>query len=220
MSWAQLEALVKLLERDEDMPHFRDCVDAEVRAGAVRGDAVCLELEAHEAAVRNGELQIRGLGHDRGIGVNALEHGLGPDRGELLVGDGGDDYITAQAPQAGSGMQDRGKCAFHVVCTTPVQAPLLDMRCMRRCHPRHADGVEMRVQQQRTAPTGAGPRRDDTWPLVPDQLDLEPTSVAPVRHKQRNVALAVRARHERRVDGVDLDELCRQLGQLIHALRR
>src|SRR5436190_13966196 len=78
----------------------------------------------------------------------------------------------------------------------------------------------MRVQEQGSPAAGAAPCRDHARSLVSDKLDVKPSPFAPIRHEQRNPALAAPVRHERRVDGIDLDELCRQLGQLIQALRR
>src|SRR5262249_41058900 len=55
---ASLQPLVELLQRDEDGAHLRDRVDAEVRPRAVRRHALRLDLEADEALVRDGELQL------------------------------------------------------------------------------------------------------------------------------------------------------------------
>ena len=66
---ARLQPLVEALQSDEDGPHPRDRVDAEIRARAVRGDALGLDLEADEAAMGDGELQLGRLDDDRGVGA-------------------------------------------------------------------------------------------------------------------------------------------------------
>ena len=76
---------VELLDADEDAAHLRDRVDPEMRTRAVRRSPVRLDLEVHEAAMRDGELQLGRLGHDRRIGAQARRDGLRADARELLV---------------------------------------------------------------------------------------------------------------------------------------
>ena len=61
------KAPVELLDADEDAAHLRDRVDAKLRPRAVRGPPVGLDLEMDEAAVRDRDLQLGRLGHDRRV---------------------------------------------------------------------------------------------------------------------------------------------------------
>ena len=100
---------VELLDTDEDAAHLRDRVDPEVRPRAVGGTPVDLDLEVDEATVRDGELQLGRLGHDRGVRANARRDRLGADARELLVRDRGEDHVARGArgasPSAVASMQ-------------------------------------------------------------------------------------------------------------------
>lgn len=74
----------------------------------------------------------------------------------------------------------------------------------------------MPVQQQRAAAAGAAPGCDHARPLISHDLYYEPAIREPVGDKHRQLALTSAARNERRVDGVDRDQLRSQLGQLGH----
>ena len=87
---------------DEDASHLRDRVDAEVRTRAVRRAAVHLDLEMDEAAMRDRELQLGRLGHDRRVRRSARRDRLRPDARELLVGDGGEDHVARRPRRAAS----------------------------------------------------------------------------------------------------------------------
>src|SRR5579862_527998 len=95
MARAALQSRVQRIEGDEHLSHLRDGVDAEVGARAVCGDAARLDLERDEPAVRDRQLQLRRLHHDRRVRVDALEHGLRSDGAELLVGDEGENDVAA-----------------------------------------------------------------------------------------------------------------------------
>jgi hypothetical protein len=76
---------VELLDTDEDAAHLRDGVDPEVRPRAVSCTPVDLDLEVDEATVRDGELQLGRLGHDRGVRPDRGEHLLHAEARVLLV---------------------------------------------------------------------------------------------------------------------------------------
>ena len=149
MLCARLQPRVELFQGDEDRPHFGDGVDSEMRARAVRGDAVGLDLEAGEALVRDRELQLGRLDDDRRVGPHALEHGFGADRRHLLVGDRRHDHVAAESALLGASrrVQNRGEPAFHVVRAASIHPTVLNVRLVRRIHAGNADSVEVRVQQ-------------------------------------------------------------------------
>jgi len=74
----------------------------------------------------------------------------------------------------------------------------------------------MTVQEKRAATTPPSPARDDTRPLITDDLDFEAARATPAGNDVRRVALACAARDERRVDGVRRDEAGRELDDLVH----
>ena len=122
-----------------------------------------LDLEMHEAAMRDGDLHVRRLRDDRGVRAQGGGDGLGADARELLVGDCGDDDVPAQAPavRVGGRKHARREAALHVVRPTPVQTVALQSRAERIGHPDHADRVHVRVEHQRGAvPTPARDRHD------------------------------------------------------------
>ena len=88
--------------RDEERPGLDDRVDSEVRPRAVRGAPGDLELEPDEPLVRDDELELGRLGHDRGVGAHRLEHLLDPEARVLLVGDRGDDDVARETQRAAS----------------------------------------------------------------------------------------------------------------------
>jgi hypothetical protein len=77
------------------MAHLRDRVDPQIGPRPVRGAPVRLDLERDEPLVGDADLHVSRLGHDRRVGAYALQHGLRPDRGQLLVDDRGDDDVAA-----------------------------------------------------------------------------------------------------------------------------
>ena len=95
MGRIRAEPSVELLYPDEDAAHLRDRVDPEVRARAVRRAADRLDLDVDEPTVRDGDLQLRRLGHDRGVRRRDCDR-LRADARELLVRDGGEDDVAAE----------------------------------------------------------------------------------------------------------------------------
>ena len=185
-------------------------------ARTVRGDAFGLDLEADEALVCDGELQLRRLDDDRGVGARVFEHGGRSDRCELLVGDCGDDRVAAQAFASRGGVHDRGQSALHVVRATAVHPPALDARLERGVHSRNADGIEVRVEHERAAAAGARFDGDHARTVVrADELGLEAGVPAPLGHEARELGLAARAGDQLGIDRVDRDELRDQLGQRV-----
>ena len=94
------KAPVELLDPDEDGAHVRDRIDAEVGTRAVRGAALCLDLEADEALVRDRETQLGRLGDDRRVCGVALGDARRADARHLLVADGRHDHVSGEAGPA------------------------------------------------------------------------------------------------------------------------
>ena len=87
---------VELLDRDENAAHPRDRVDAEVGARAVRRASSRDHLEGDEALVRDAELFLGRLRHDRAVRAPLAHERLGADAPDLLVDDGREDDVAAE----------------------------------------------------------------------------------------------------------------------------
>ena len=83
-------------------PGLHDRVDPQVRARAVRGAAGDLDLRPHEPLVRDDQLELGGLGHDRGVGADRGSDLLHAEARVLLVGDRGDDDVPREPESAAS----------------------------------------------------------------------------------------------------------------------
>ena len=89
------------------------------------------------------------------------------------------------------------------------------------CGSRHAldaDGVEVAAQQQR-APAARAARADEHARPAGRRLEhvgLQPGVARPAGDERGDLALAGAAGHERRVDGVDRDEVREEAGHVRH----
>src|SRR5579862_1590773 len=191
MARAALQSRLQRVEGDEHRSHLRDGVDAEVGARTVRGDAARLDLERDEPAVRDRQLQLRRLHHDRRVRVDALEHGLRSDGAELLVGDEGENDVAANLTD-----RCRGERALHVIRAATIQASVLDTRIERPIHAAESDRVQVSVEQERAAAAGPSTYRDDARPLIPDDLGVQALVLAPVRDERSRLTIAPAAWNE------------------------
>ncbi len=182
----------------------------------MRGAAARRDLEGDEALVRDADPLLGGLADDRGVGAQRARDRLGADRRDLLVGDGSQDDVAAQAVDPGHGEHRRREAALHVVGAAPVQAPALDQRLGRAPRAAEADRVGMSVQEQGRAAAAATRDRDHVRPPGRGvrELDLETRGAAPLGNEARQLALTRTSGDELRVDGVDRDELRQQLGRV------
>ena len=141
---------VEILDADENATHLRDRVDAQMRTRAVRRTPDRLDFEIDEAAVGDRDLHLRRLGHDRCVRTHGGCDRLGSDARELLIGDGREDDVTAQAAPAGlSGREHAGReASLHVVRATAVEPPSLEPRDERVGHAGDTDGVRVRIEDQ------------------------------------------------------------------------
>jgi hypothetical protein len=74
----------------------------------------------------------------------------------------------------------------------------------------------MAVQEERVATASAPPDRDDAWPLVADDLDLEAMSTAPPGNDAGRLALASAACDECGVNRIGRDKSGREVDDLVH----
>ena len=213
---------VELLDADEDAAHLRDRVDAEVRARAVRRAAVRLDLEMDEAAVRDGDLQLGRLGHDRGVRAQRsprpprCRRSRTPRRRRRS---GSRRPRRPRRSRLGGREHARREASLHVVRATAVEPAALEARLERIGHPRDADRVHVRVEHQRAAAAGPARDGDDVRPARREP----PTSVvsSPARSHHSATKRATSSSPEPpatdvRVDRLDRDELRRQLGDVAH----
>jgi hypothetical protein len=216
---ALAERAVELAERRQQRSGLDDRVDAEVRPRAVRGAPRHRDLRPHEPLVRDRDLQLGRLGHDRGVGAHGAQRLLDADARVLLVGDGGDHDVAGQAERRrlATGEQRGDDTRLHVVGAAAVEPVALDARLVRPRHAGHADGVEVPAQQQR--PAASGPARPDEHARPPghllQHLDLEPGAVRPGGHERRDLRLGGAARHQVGVDRVDRDERAEQVDHVV-----
>jgi len=209
-----VQLALEALDPAEHAAHVRHRVHAALRLRGVRGHPLGVQLEDREAAVRQVELEVAGLGDDGGVGAEALQHRLGAHRSVLLVGDGGQQHVTAQLG-GGRGLERAhrgGEPGLHVERAATVEPAVLQARLEGRVHPLHADGVEVRVEQQAGAAAAAARGQHHAGParhrLEPG--DLQPPLLAPRRDHLRDGALAGRAVHQRRVDRIGADQAPQQ----------
>ena len=167
--------------------------------------------------MRDDEIELGRLRDDGAVGFDDAERLLHAEARVLLVGDRRHDDIAAQAERRRLAARDerRRDAGLHVVRTAAIETVALDARVVRRVHPRDAHGVDVAAQQQRAPASRARRAHDDARasgrPL--DHPRLEPRCERPPGDERRDLALAGPAGHERRVDGVDRDELAQQVGR-------
>ena len=182
-----------------------------------------LDAERDEALVGNRNALVGRLGDDCGVGGPAGRDQSAPDARRFLVGDSGDDHVSAQAAllRAGRGQHRRRETRLHVERASAEQLVAADASGERFLHPCNPDGVHMGVQHERPAAAGAARGRDHVG--TPRRrlldLDLEPGALTPVRDEPGQLVLSCSTGYQLRVDGVDADELCGQLGELTQRRR-
>ena len=121
------QPLVERGDARQHRPHRGDRVDADVRPRSVRRSPFRHDLERDEPLVRDRDDLLGRLRHDRRIGRRPADEVLRADAADLLVGDGGDDDVAAQAvARRGSADEhDRGERPLHVAGAAAVQAAVL-----------------------------------------------------------------------------------------------
>ena len=153
-------------------------------------------------------------GDDRRVGPHGGDDGFGADRERLLVGDRGDDYVAREvAPKPGCGEHDRRQAALHVVRAAAVETRPVDARRHAGVFAAQCDGVEVSVQEQRPPSPAAADAADDVGAAAGELvvLGVDAAAVEPGGHEAGDLGLARPTGNQRRIDGVDPDELLDEL---------
>ena len=132
----------------------------------------------------------------------------------LLVGDEREQDI-AVGPGACRVLGRDDECrdaGLHVTRAAAVQAVAVDARREGVGHATRGDGVEMTVERERRAAVTAAVGGEQARPLLwPDDLDGEPARLEAAREQFDRRPFPGRAGLEIRVDGVERDQLAREL---------
>ena len=139
----------------------------------------------------------------------------------LFVHDNGNDQAARMQPalrRDARRVDHRRNTAFHVLGSAAVQ-PAVDLAWIeRRAHTLDAHGVDVTAEHQR-APRGCPfENTDDVRTARRDflKVDVEPELPHVRRDRLGRHALAFCTRHERRVDGVDGDQVAKERQAGIH----
>ena len=107
----------------------------------------------------------------------------------------------------------RGDAALHVLRAAAVEPAVALARIERRRHALDADGVDVAAEHQRPARRS----RPSSTPITFGRpgatscsVDVEPDRACARRSRAAICAFARRAGHERRIDGIDRDELAQE----------
>ena len=215
--WGRSARRVEVADAGEDRARVRDRVHPQVRARPVRRATANLDLDPDESTVSDRDLELGGLGDDRGVRADVAEDFPHPDARVLLVRNRRHDHVAGEPERSRVTAREerRGDAALHVVGATAVQPVTVNAGVERLGHPRHADGVDVPAEQQCPATARAPCADHDAGPLgvFCERLDLQAGRGAPLRDRLRNRALPGAAANEVGVHGIDRDEVGEQGGQ-------
>ena len=161
------------------------------------------------------------LGDDGAVGGPALDERVGADARMLFVDDGGDHEAAGRESllrdRAGRG-NHRGDAALHVLRAAAVQPAIALRRRERIAHAGDADGIGVAAEHERASLRPSLEDADDIGPAGCHGLDrhVEPEAAHRGGDRGGDLLFARRARHERRVHGVDGDEIAEQTQSRIH----
>ena len=159
----------------------------------VRRATANLDLDPDESTVSDRDLELGGLGDDRGVRADVAEDFPHPDAGVLLVRNRRHDHVAGEPERSRVTAREerRGDAALHVVGATAVQPVTVNAGVERLGHPRHADGVDVPAEQQCPATARAPCADHDAGPpgVFCERLDLQAGRGAPLRDRLRNRAL-------------------------------
>ncbi len=215
MRGSRLQLAVERLEPLEHAPHAQDRIASILRAAAVCRAAVRHHVEPGEALVRDADLQVRRLRHDRGVSLPPRDEGVGPEALVFLVHHRGNDQASAVhafARDHARGVHHCRNASLHVLRAAPVDPAVPLDRIERSRHPLDANRVEMTAEHQGRPRAPTGERADHVRAPRADVLNLhieaEPTEVCRERGGYR--AFPGRARNKRRVHRVNRDQLAQE----------
>jgi hypothetical protein len=189
----------------------------------VRGPARDLDFHPRESLVTNGNREVGRLGDDRRISTPALHHCLGANARVLLVDDGryhqsaGAEPLLRQNPRR---IDHRCDTALHVLGAAAVETAITFDRCKRVGHSCDADCVGMPAKHHRGPWLPSLEDADDIRPAGRNLVDthVEPDAAHRRRNGVRDLALTGSAGHERRIDGVDSDEVAQEAEGRVHSM--
>ena len=217
---------VELLDADEDAAHLRDRVDAEIAAASrARRARASRPPDATKPRCATASCSLGRLGHDRRVGAHARGDRLGSDARELLVGDGGQDHVAAQAraarPRPSRACRRRGSPS----CRTRHGRRGGRLRAAARtdpsCRPPRPCPCARSASASDRRPTRARPRRRSAARAPARRASSrDPRARTTPRRTARSRASPEPPGDDVRVDRLDRDELRGQLGDVAHVLRR
>ena len=208
-----LQFVVERFEPAEHTPHPHDRVAAVGGAAAVRGPPLGLDHHPLEALVRDRHGQAGRLGHHAAVGTPARDERVGANALVLFVDDRGDDQPaggqTARFDHHARSVDHRRDTALHVLRAAAVDTTVAFDRIEWPRHACHADRVDMTAQHQRSSGRATVEHANDIRPARRHLLYFgREANPSIFRHQRpRDGRLPRRAGHQRRVDGIDGDEI-------------
>src|SRR5260370_535360 len=221
MRRAGAQVALQFFELSEKAAHAHVGVDPLFETAAVSGAALRLHFDPEITFVGQGDLHWGRLGDDCGVGFDVPDHIGGADAAVLFIGDGGDHDIAAEA-RAGiderfNGGHLRREAAFHVITAAAVHPAVANGGGEGALHAVDADGIVMRIEHQAFFAAGAAQCAEHADPAG---FGFELANVETQRSERKrdviaDFGLALSAREERRVDGVDADQVRGRLEEII-----
>src|SRR5437879_11442402 len=188
---------------------------------AVRGSAFRFHLDPQITFVSQAEIERRGFGDNGPIDSDFPDHRLGTDAAIFFVGHRGHrDRASRECAAVCQGLRSRharGQASFHVVGAAAVEFSIAHRTRARVAHSVDAHGIVMRVEHER-APAKFAP--EDSYDARPAALrfhysDVQPDVARRAGYVSPDLRLARRARHERRINGVNADQFSPRLEAVI-----
>ena len=205
MPRAGLQPRVEVLERKQHAPHVQNRVDAFGRPAAMSRAPGRVDLRPLEPLVRDGDVEVGGLGDDAGIGSPPCDERIGADARVLFVHDAchhdPSGRQTARRGHDAHGVDHGCNPALHVLRASAVQPPILFDRDTWRGHAGHADRVGMPAQHQRAARGAAFKDGDYVGPARRHflHLDVQADGLEFLHQPPGDLAFARCAWHQGRV---------------------
>ena len=213
MRCARTQVLFERIEIDEHAAHAHVRVDAQIEAAAVGRPPLRRHLEPRKTLVRKADVEGGRLGDDGRVRVVAGHEVLGSQARVLLVGDRRQqDFSAMRAPRLGQRLDcahHRREAAFHIEGAAAVEPAVTNLARERFVHPPDVHRVRMGIEHERPAGTRAPQPGHNAHParLRLVVVDLGANRLHRRADVLRDLPLARRRRVERRVDGVDADQV-------------
>ena len=222
MGHPPLQIAIERLEMLEHAAHPQNRILTFVRPAAVCRFAAHFHFDPGESLMAHGDLEIGRLGHDGAAGTPFRNHGVGADAGVLFVDDGGENqparWESALFRNDADGGNHGRHAALHVLRAASVEAAVPLDRRERIRHPCDADRVDVAAEHESVPRRTSFEHADRVGSTRRDLLclDVEADAAHLGGNGTGDLRLAGRTGHERRVDGVDRDEVAEQANRWIH----